>query len=714
MGIRAGARSAARIGTRVATRGTVRIFLPLLLPLVHPLARPVVIRGTIRIGARIAARLATPAVPRIAARLATRAGIRVAARLAAAGALAAAAGAASAAAIQVAARDLADMSLEELGNIEVTSVSGKAEPLSGAAASIFVVTGEDIRRSAATSLAEALRLAPNLQVARIDARNYAVTARGSNGAFENKLLVLIDGRIIYTPLFSGVFWDAQDVMLEDVERIEVISGPGGTLWGSNAVNGVINVITKSAQDTQGGLIAAGAGDRETIGAARYGGVLSNGGHYRIYAKHADYENTRAASGAALFDGWRRDQAGFRADWGPASDTVTLQGDVYRGKLQQALTGSIEIGGANLTARWSRRFEDGAQLQIRGYLDHTDRSQPGAFIEDLNTASADLQYSFKLGASHQVTWGAGYRAAWDRLVNGAAFSFLPASLNMHWGSVFAQDEIALYDNLHLTAGVKVEDNSYTGAEAMPSLRLAWKPAPEHLVWAAVSRAVRAPSRIDRDLYAPSKPVVIGGVPRYTLAGGPDFASEVAKVYELGYRGQPAATFSYSVTAFYQDYDKLRTVEPGVPAGFNTVFANKASGAAGGIEMWGTWQAARGWRLSAGYVAQHTRIHPDWDSRNPAATLTLGNDPSHYWSLRSSWDITSTQELDVSVRQVGALPTPAVPGYTAVDLRYGWRFTRATQFAVILQNLFETRHPEFGTAPGYSTLPRSIFVKLTTSF
>lgn len=631
-------------------------------------------------------------------------------RGAAAGALATAMGAASA---QSGGRELADLSLEELSRIEVTSVSGRAEPLSGAPASIYVITGEDIRRSAATSLAEALRLAPNLQVARIDARNYAVTARGANGAFENKLLVLIDGRIVYTPLFSGVFWDAQDVMLEDVERIEVISGPGGTLWGSNAVNGVINVITRSARDTQGTLIAAGAGNRENVGAARYGTTLSNGGHFRIYAKHADYENTRAASGAMLFDGWRRDQAGFRADWGPASNSFTLQGDLYRGKLHQALTGSIEVGGANLNVRWSRRFEDGAQLQLRAYFDHTDRSQPGAFIENLDTTSAEMQYSFKAGTAHQVTWGAGYRAARDKLVNGNAFAFLPASLEMHWGSVFAQDEIALSDSVQFTAGLKLENNSYTGTEMLPSLRLAWKPAAAHLVWAAASRAVRAPSRIDRDLYAPPTPVVIGGIPRYTLAGGPDFASEVAKVYELGYRGQPAAGFSYSVTAFYQDYDKLRTVEPGA-LGLNTVFANKASGAVGGIEMWGSWQVTRAWRLSAGYVSQHTRAYPDWDSRNPAASLTLGNDPSHYWTVRSSLDIGSSQELDISVRHMGALPTPAVPSYTAVDLRYGWRFARNTQIALIVQNLFDPRHAEFGTAPGYSEARRSAFVKLTTSF
>ncbi|MDB5803482.1 MAG: TonB-dependent receptor [Betaproteobacteria bacterium] len=615
---------------------------------------------------------------------------------------------------QVALKDLADLSLEELSNITVTSVSGNAEPLSGAAASIYVITGEDIRRSAATSLPEALRLAPNLQVARIDARNYAVTARGSNGAFSNKLLVLIDGRIVYTPLFSGVFWDAQDVMLEDVERIEVISGPGGTLWGSNAVNGVINVITRSAADTQGGLLAAGTSGRETDTAMRYGGTLSNGGHYRIYGKHADYDDTRAASGAQVFDGWRRDQVGFRADWGGGADAFTLQGDAYRGKLHQALTSAIQTGGANLTGHWNRRFDDGAQLRVAAYFDHTDRSQPGAFVENLDTASADLQYAFKLGAAHQVTLGGGYRASWDRLENTPGLAFLPAALNMHWGNVFAQDEIALTESLRLTAGAKVETNSYTGAEFLPSLRLAWRVTPQHLLWSAVSRAVRAPSRIDRDLYVPAKPILtISGVPIYLLAGGPNFVSEVAKVYEVGYRGQPAAAFTYSVTAFYQHYDKLRNLQAGL-LGLNLAFDNTAIGSVGGVEMWGSWQVTRAWRLSGGFVGQHTGARPAPDAVNQGAALSLGNDPSRYWTLRSSLDIGDRQELDVSVRHMGALPTPAVPAYTAVDLRYGWRVRPNVQAALIVQNLFDPRHPEFGTAPGYSEIGRNIFAKLNISF
>ncbi|HEX4325255.1 MAG TPA: TonB-dependent receptor [Burkholderiales bacterium] len=613
-------------------------------------------------------------------------------------------------------RDLAALSLEELSNIKVTSVSGVEEPLSDAAASIFVITNEDIRRSAATTLPEALRLAPNLQVARVDARNYAITARGSNGVFENKMLVLIDGRTVYSPLFSGVFWDAQDVMLEDIDRIEVISGPGGTLWGSNAVNGVINVITRSSKDTQGGLLVAGAGNRENGDALRYGGKLDNGGSYRVYGKYADYENTTGANGVRMEDGWRRSQAGFRTDWeASAGSAFTLQGDAYRGDLHQAGTQAIIIGGANINGSWNKLLDNGSRFRLQAYWDHTDRNQPGAYIDHLDTANIELQHSFKLTPGQEIVWGAGYRYSWDRVQNGTAFSFLPASLNMHWGNVFAQDEIALRDNLHLTVGAKVETNIYTGAELLPSVRLAWKVAPQHLLWSAISRVVRAPSRIDRDFYSPSKPLsVVGGVPQYLIAGGPSFASEVAKVYEIGYRGQVLPSVSFSSTAFYQDYDHVRTLEPG-PGGINLTFQNKASGSSSGLENWGTWQVLKSWRLSAGYVWQHVRTKLDPDSHDVSTASALaGDDPASYWSLRSSVDIARNQELDVSLRHVGALPAPVVPAYYAVDLRYAWRVTPKATVALIGQNLFDKSHPEFGTAPGYSQLDRSFFVKLNLRF
>ncbi|MES2535850.1 MAG: TonB-dependent receptor [Pseudomonadota bacterium] len=613
-------------------------------------------------------------------------------------------------AAQAAARDLAELSIEELANIRITSVSKKAETLADAPASIFVITGEDIRRSGATTLPEALRQAPNLQVARVDARNYAISARGFNSPFANKLLVLIDGRAAYTPLFSGVFWDAQDVVLEDVARIEVISGPGATLWGANAVNGVINVITKGAADTQGVLATAGAGKNEKNGVLRYGGVLDNGGHYRVYGKYADNGDTQRADGVTVATGWQRKQTGFRSDWGNTNRNVTLQGDAYQGALHQFGTPDIDIKGANLVGRMNTTLDDGSEVSLQAYWDYTSRNQPLAFVEHLHTLDVQLQHSIKLAKSHELVWGAGYRLALDRVENGNAFAFLPASLNMHWANVFIQDEITFADNLRLTAGLKVEDNNYTGVEFLPTLRLAWKPAQNHLVWGSASRSVRTPSRIDRDFFSPTNPAVVNGVSRFALAGGPDFESEIANVAELGYRVQPSSTVSYSATAFYSRYDRLRTLEPN-PNGFGAVFSNGAEGKARGIEMWGTWRALPAWRLSGGLVAQRvsTTLKPGRRDLSGATGLA-SSDPAHYWMLRSSFDIAQGQELDIAVRRSGSLGSPAVPAYTTMDMRYGWKISRDLELSVVGQNLLDRSHPEYGAAAARSEYDRNVFVKV----
>lgn len=610
-------------------------------------------------------------------------------------------------------RDMAELSLEELANIQITSVSKRSESLSDAAASIFVITGNDIRRAGATSLPEALRLAPNLQVARVDARNYAVTARGFSSPFENKLLVLIDGRTVYSPLFSGVFWDVQDVVLEDVERIEVISGPGATLWGANAVNGVINIITKPAAATQGTLLSATAGEHDHNGAVRYGGSLGADGHYRAYAKHAENDDTRTAAGNTVPTGWHRDQAGFRTDWGDTARGVTVQGDVYDARLRQAATADIRVAGANLLGRVNRTFADGSSATVQLYWDHTERDQPRAFHEHLDTFDLQLQHAVHVAGNHHVVWGGGYRLGHDRVENGPVFSFLPGTLNLRWANLFAQDEIALADDLRVTAGLKVEDNNYTGVEVLPTLRVAWNPRPAALVWSSLSRAVRAPSRIDRDFYSPSTPRVVGGVPQYGFAGGPDFASETAKVFELGYRAQPLPSLSYSTTLFFSRYDKLRTLEPN-PHGPGAVFENLADGLTRGIEAWATWQVADAWRLSGGGVVQRVGTSLDPGSRDLSGTTGLfTSDPSHYWSIRSSYDLGGGHEFDVALRHVGALPRPAVPAYTAVDVRYGWRVRPGLDLSLIAQNLFDARHAEWGAAATRSEYERALAVRLVWS-
>lgn len=610
--------------------------------------------------------------------------------------------------------NLADLSLEELGSIEITSVSKRAERILDAPASIYVITAEDIRRSGVTSLPEALRLAPNLLVAQVSTGGYSISARGFNSAAGNKLLVLIDGRSVYTPLFSGVFWDVQDVMLEDVDRIEVISGPGGTLWGTNAVNGVINVITRPAQDTQGGLLAAGGGNRESGGALRYGGTTGAEGHYRVYGKYSDIDHTELANGNAVNDGMYKSQAGFRADWARAGDQITLQGDAYSGEKAQPGPGTISLNGIsrlnpvamsgfNLLGRWDHRLDGGSKLGLQAYYDHTERNVRGTFDDTLDIVDLQFQHSLQPIAAHAVVWGAEYRYGKDRIVNDDFIAFLPADVDQVWASLFAQDEIALRANLRLTLGARLERNDYTGNEFLPSARLAWGFTPDNLLWTAASRTVRAPSRVDRDLYFPANG------PPFLINGGPDFQSEVAEVYELGYRGQPWSRLTWSVTAFYTEYDHLRTLEID-PGGTFLVFANEMDGTTSGVEMWATLQASAGWRLSAGFTTLHKelKLKPGSDGLNGGVNAE-GNDPDYSWHLRSTHNLSEQWELDAIVRGVAELPVPAVPAYVAADLRLGWKPRRDLELSLAGRNLFDSAHAEFGNPQTRSEFGRSMFLK-----
>ena len=599
---------------------------------------------------------------------------------------------------------LADLSLEELANLQITSVSRRAQRISDAAASVYVITGEAIRRSGASSLPEALRLAPNLQIAQIDANQWAITARGFNNAIGNKLLVLIDGRTVYTPFYSGVFWDQQDVVLADVERIEVISGPGATLWGANAVNGVINVITRAARETQGGLASVEGGSKEAQGVARYGAALGDAGHFRLYAKRLERQHTSTPSGDAVDDGWNQAQVGLRADWAIGQDTFTVQGDAYSGKGRQArgmgaLTfPPIQVGGSNLSARWTRQLDAGASVSLQAYYDSSRRDDAVLYRPHEDVSDVQFQHAFGF-ADQQLVWGAGYRQARDDLEPGLFFGFVPAKRTLNWSNVFAQDSIRLDPALELTLGLKVENNNYTGNELLPSLRLAWKPGDEQLMWAALSRAVRAPSPLDRDIVLPPKPP-------YLIAGGPGFRSEVAYVAELGWRAQPTASLSYSATLYQNWWERLRSGQP--PPGAQV--QNMIAGTTAGVEAWASWQAAPNWRLSAGYDLLREHLHVQAGSTDPVGPSALGNDPRAQWSLRSSLDVTATQEFELSLRHVGALPRPAVPAYTTADLRYAWRFWPGWTAALVGRNLLGRSHAEFGTATGRSEIARSLLVQL----
>ena len=582
---------------------------------------------------------------------------------------------------------LADMSLEQLGTIEITSVSRQSESLADAAASIYVISREDIRRAAATSLPEALRLAPNLEVARVSARSWAISARGFNNSLGNKLLVLIDGRTVYTPLFSGVFWDQQEVALDDVDRIEVISGPGATLWGANAVNGVINVITRSAAQSQGVQVAAQAGSDRRVASARYGGKLGASGSFRVYARSSEIDATQAEAGNELPDAWSSRQFGFRADWGEPAAGFTFQGDRYDSHSQMRLLGPIEVSGSNLLARWSTRLAGDDSIRVQAYYDRSERLDPVLFHDRMDVVDFEFLHALRRDR-HSVLWGGGYRHARDRVEAGLLTSFIPGERTLQWSNLFMQDEIGLRENLRLTLGLKLDRNAYTGTELLPNVRLAWKPAANKLVWSSLSRAVRAPSRIDKEFFLPAQPP-------FLIAGGPDFVSETADVLELGYRAQPGTRTHLSVTMFYDHYDKLRSGEQQPNGSFQV--QNGTAGHALGMEGWAEVQLRPRWRLSAGAVGLRQRFHTKPGSHDPDGAVDLGNDPSWQWSLRSSFDLTDALEFNLAARGVGELPAPRIPGYTTLDASLRWRPNRHLELAIVGRNLIGDGHIEFEPGP-----------------
>jgi iron complex outermembrane receptor protein len=614
---------------------------------------------------------------------------------------------------KVTALNLKRLSIDELLDLEVTSVSKQPERLADAASSIFVITSDVIRRSGVTSLEEALRLAPNLQVARIDASQYAISARGFNNAVGNKLLVLIDGRTVYTPIFSGVFWDQQDVMLEDVERIEVISGPGATLWGANAVNGVINVISRRSSDTQGALVTMRGGNQEQGAALRYGGALSEHGHFRVYAKGSQLDNTHAPNGSSVADGFDWGQAGFRADYQAGRDEFTLQGDVYAGRAEDrgapnfGPIGRIESSGANVLSRWTRQLEH-SDLRIQAYVDHAEREDINTFSPEADVFDIELQHSLHL-AKHRFVWGGGYRHGSDDVEPGMFLGlipsgFIPDSRELDWWNVFGQGDFALTDALTVTAGLKFEHNDYTGVEHLPSVRVAWKVTPELLAWGAASRAVRAPSRIDRDLFLPT-------TPPFLFAGGPDFVAEVAYVYELGVRAQASSRLTYSATLFWHEWDRLRSGSAPVVR-----LENKIEGSVYGLEAWGTWEVATGWRLSAGLMTLRKHLELAAGSTDPGGVTNpnLSDDPDYQGMLRASVDVARDHQVDLTLRHVAELPNDEVPSYTAADLRYGWRARDDLELSLALRNAFDHEHPEFNAAATRSEIERDVYGQIRWSF
>jgi iron complex outermembrane recepter protein len=649
--------------------------------------------------------------------------------------------------------DLTSMPLEKLMDVQVTTFSRREERASQTAGAVHVITAEDIRRSGVTSIPEALRLAPGMQVARVDSHQWAISARGFNDVFANKLLVMIDGRSVYTPLFSGVFWDVQDTLMEDIERIEVIRGPGATLWGANAVNGIINIITKSAGETQGSLMTLGAGTEERgFGAYRYGGKLGESGHYRLYAKYFSRDDSVLSSGNDSNDAWDMVRAGFRGDWGKATDptTFTLQGDAYGGKLHQTYAtirqvpnpfpppsllfaptntpDRYDVAGGNILGRWTRTFSAESDLRLQAYFDHTLRDTV-IFGEDRDTFDLDTQYRFPIGQSQDVVMGAGYRMTHDDVRNEFGVSLFPDSRATHLFSTFVQDEITIVpDTLLLTLGSKFEHNDFTGFEVQPSGRLLWTPHPKHTVWASISRAVRTPSRAEDDLRL-NQALAAGFSPAVrSIFGNRDFDSEKVVAYELGYRVLPHARLSLDVATFYNDYDQLRSLEgsPVVrftprPPHVGFVVGNGLEGETYGVEIASTYQMRDWWRWQVSYTVLEMQMHTQPGSTDAALSGTAlrieGSNPHHQFQLRSSVDLPHNIELDAGLRHVDSLSAQGIPSYTVMDLRIGWRPAKNWEFSIVGQNLLDSQHPEF--TPSFigtqlTEVQHSVYGKVTWRF
>jgi iron complex outermembrane receptor protein len=644
--------------------------------------------------------------------------------------------------------DVTTLSMEDLMNMQVTSVSKRTQKVADAAAAVFVITQEDIRRSGATSIPEALRLVPGLEVARIDENKWAIASRGFNGRFDNKLLVLIDGRSVYTPLFSGVYWNVQDVLLEDIDRIEVIRGPGATLWGANAVNGVINIISKKAKDTQSGVVTAGAGTEERgSGGVRYGSKIGDTS-YRAYGKYFNWGPSRYPSGMTAHDGWDALRGGFRADWTPTgANSLTLQGDIYHSKYGETLTvpslsapysstfpNNGNYSGGNILGRWNHSSE-GSSMSLQMYYDNTTIADTSLYVDQQNIFDMDFQQGFHVGDSQQFVWGLGYRSIRDRNDSSFSVSLQPNQLTLNHFSAFLQDELSLVDNrLRLTFGSKFEHNDFTGFEVQPNARLLWTLTPNQSVWTAVSRAVRTPAlteeglRLNSAVVPPATPINPTPFPAVvTVFGSHQFQSEDLLAYELGYRVQVTNSLSADIATFYNNYSNLRTAEPGVPSLEGSpaptdlvipfVAANKMSGGTYGVELFADWKVVPKWRLVGSYSYLQMDIRKNSDSLDPTADSPNGSSPRHQWYLRSSIDLPLHLEDDTTLRFVDHLPSLNIPSYYSLDAHLGWRPVSRLEFSIGGQNLLNNQHLEFipdfiNTAP--TEVTRTVYGGFTFKF
>ncbi|WP_456380680.1 TonB-dependent receptor plug domain-containing protein [Thiolapillus sp.] len=625
-----------------------------------------------------------------------------------------------------------DLPLADLLSMEVTSISKKKQQLNEVAAAVFVITREDIRRSGVTSIPEALRMAPGIQVGRIDANKWAVSSRGFNNQFSNMLLVMIDGRTVYNSSFSGVYWDAQDTLLEDIERIEVIRGPGASVWGANAVNGVINIITRQASKTLGGYLTIGAGNEDKVfSGVRYGIKMDNGITARAYMKYNDRDSfLKQNTGSDAGDEWQSLRGGFRIDSQPSeTDNWTIIGDAYQLDENQRINiwkdpadqanmiyaphylatnipDNFDSSGWSILGRWDHQFSADGNSTLQVYIDHTKRAE-SVVTQKHDTIDLDFQHEYRGFKQQEIIWGFGYRRIRNTFDNSFSVAFLPDRTTLDLYSAFIQDEISLTDTLRLTLGSKFEHNDFTGFEIQPNVRMAWLPDTRNTVWASVSRAVRTPSRLEsgskivthiESNSATSDPDIF-----YSL-GNENFQSEELLAWEMGYRLHPQENLSLDFSLFYNDYDKLQTFESTNPPDSlsNIFFDNKLSAYSYGLELSIDWRPLGWWRLQSNYSYMDMHATPDSDS----VCLDISNNNlaensylAHQLSLRSMMNLRDNISLDVWVYYVDELkhtffPTPSpVPSYTSLNVRLAWRPANDLELSLTAQNLLDKQHLEF---------------------
>ncbi len=609
---------------------------------------------------------------------------------------------------------LKGMDLNQLLETKVISMSRTLEDWQTAPTAISVLTAPEIERSGATRLEEVLRLVPGLSVSRYLGSSYSITARGFGTASVNKMQVLMDGRSLYTPLFSGVFWEVQDALLDDLDRIEIVRGPGATLWGANAMNGVINIVSKDARDTQGTYVMAGGGSEErAFSSLRYGGTLGSGAWYRGYVKYLDRAAQSFSDGSSAGDGMTQTQAGFRVDAGERTgDHFTLQGDTYWNTFASLGRPDARNRGWNLLGRLRRRMSENSEWTLQSYYDHTFREVPRQFQEKRDTIDVDLQWHVQPSARHKIVTGAGYRNSWDRTGTEAdrTFRFDPASRRLHLVTAFVQDEITLEPRRWtLFVGSKFEHNDYSGYEVQPSVRLAWTPDAAQTAWAAVSRAVRTPTRIDTDsqfLPAPATGVVF-------LQGNPDFQSETARVYELGYRVRPHHAWLFDLATFYNDYNDLRSLEPTLPSGLPLVIANQRTARTYGAELIVTVQPTNWWRLRANVNYLHEKLALKRVSLDPTNGSLEADDPAWTGSVQSTLNLAGGFQFDVFVRGASVRPISRLAGYTATDLRLAWQSRSDWDVALVARNIFGS-HAEFPASGRQPEVERDVYVRSSIHF